>query len=110
MEILALAPLNILMGLTNRLYFVTRPSETDNTKHGRQLYKLHRNLLLNPKVVNRFDYWNGAFEGNSCSRLIHAVVIEYIPFGADANPFDQALRALKTVKDKCLEKLVNWVG
>ena len=110
MEILALAPLHILIGLTNRLYFAARPSETDHTKQGHQLYKRHCNALLKAKVY-RSDYWTGALEGNSCSRLLDAVAIEDIPFGADANPFVQALRALKTVKDKCLGKTreLGWI-
>ena len=103
MEILALAPLHILIGLTNRLYFSARPSETNHTKQGRQLYKQHCNALLKA-MVYKSDYWDGTLEGNSCSSLLDAVVIRDIPYGADANPFIQALITLKTVKDKYLGK------
>ena len=46
MEVLALAPLHILIGLMNRLYFAVRPTETTVTKESRQLYKRHCLALL----------------------------------------------------------------
>ena len=111
MEVLALAPLHILIGLTNKLYFAVRPSETAVTKESRQLYKRHCKALLKAKVYMS-DYWTGALEGNSCSRLLDAVAMGEIPFEVHANLYSDALRALKTVKDKCLGKtreILGWV-
>ena len=110
MEVLALAPLHILIGLTNKLYFAARPSETSATKESRQLYKRYSLALLKAKVY-RSDYWTGALEGNSCSRLLDAVAMGEIPFEVHANAYLDALRALKTVKDKCLGKTreMGWV-
>ena len=110
MEVLALAPLHILIGLTNRLYFAARPSETTVTKESRQLYKRHCLALLKAKVY-RSDYWTRALEGNSCSRLLNAVTMGEIPFEAQAESYLDALRALKSVKDKCLGKTreMGWV-
>ena len=55
MEVLALAPLHILIGLTNKLYFAARPLETSATKESRQLYKRHC-LALRKAKVYRSDY------------------------------------------------------
>ena len=56
-------------------------------------------------------YWTLVLEGNSCSRLLDAVAMGEIPFEVHANAYLDALRALKTVKDKCLGKTreMGWV-
>ena len=67
--------------------------------------------MLKAKVY-RSDYWTGALEGNSCSRLLDAVAMGEIPFEVHANLYSDALRVLKTVQDKCLGKtreILGWV-
>ena len=78
-------------------------------KESRQLYKRHSLSLLKAKVY-RSDYSTGALEGNWCSRLLDAVAMVEIPFEAQAESYLDALRALKSVIDKCLGKLVKWAG
>ena len=56
MEVLALAPLHILFGVTNKLYFAERPLERTVTKESRQLYKRNCLALLKAKV-HRSDCW-----------------------------------------------------
>ena len=80
----------------------SEPSETTVTKESRQLYKRRCLALLKAKAY-RSDYWTGALYSNSCSRLLDAVAMGEIPFKAQAESYLDALRALKSVKDKCLQ-------
>ena len=99
MEILALAPLHILLGLVNRLYGVARPSQNATNRYDRLLYKQHCQALQRCKVY-RSEYWDGALEGNSCSRLLDN--LDIIPFPSHHTSLLNALKSLKMVKDRCL--------
>ena len=83
MEILALAPLHILLGLVNRLYVVARPSRKATNRYDRLLYKQHCQALQRCKVY-RSVYWDGALEGNSCSGLLDN--LDIIPFPSHVLP------------------------
>ena len=97
------SPLHILIGLTNILYFAAGKYETTVTKVSCQLYICHFLALLKAKVY-RSDYWTGALEGNSCSRLLDTVAMGEVPFEGQAKSYLYVLRALKSVKEICLRK------
>ena len=99
MEILALAPLHILLGLVNRLYGVARPSQNATNRYDRLLYRQHCQALQRCKVY-RSEYWDGALEDNSCSRLLDN--LDIIPFPSHHISLLNVLKSLKMVKDRCL--------
>ncbi|EER11486.1 hypothetical protein Pmar_PMAR015675 [Perkinsus marinus ATCC 50983] len=104
MEVLSLSPLHLLLGLTNKAYSVARPTE-----ESARLYKRHC-LALKKEGIKRSTYFDGALEGNACSRLLDAVSHNGIPFAADRAKVVVVLKALKEVKDSCLglERRNSW--
>ncbi|KAF4683867.1 hypothetical protein FOZ60_008529 [Perkinsus olseni] len=109
MEILSLSPLHLLLGITNKLYDAARPSDNGYTQGNRTLDSRHRESLV-ARGIRRSSYFDGALEGNGCSRLLDAVYDDEIPFAASAEVYVTALKALKVVKDMCfgLTRQAGW--
>ncbi|EER07242.1 hypothetical protein Pmar_PMAR020401 [Perkinsus marinus ATCC 50983] len=99
LEFISLSPLHLLLGIVNKLYDKARPAETSGAPHS--LYPRHCRALVKYNI-RRSVYFDGAFEGNGCSRFLDEVAVDHIPFEQRATPFVMALKAFKVVKDKCL--------
>ncbi|KAF4680527.1 hypothetical protein FOZ60_013297 [Perkinsus olseni] len=99
LEFLSLSPLHLLLGIVNKLYDKARPTETSGASNS--LHARHCKALVKYNI-RRSVYFDGAFEGNGCSRLLDEIAAGRIPFEQRARPFVEALKAFKVVKDKCL--------
>ncbi|KAF4671537.1 hypothetical protein FOL47_001461 [Perkinsus chesapeaki] len=96
MEVLSLSPLHLLLGLTDKVYSLARPSEQSPS-----IYQRHCTALKS-NAIRRSAYFNGALEGNAFSRLLDSVSEGKIPFEAKSKSLVEVMKTLKLVKDTCL--------
>ncbi|KAF4652000.1 hypothetical protein FOL47_011307, partial [Perkinsus chesapeaki] len=96
MEVLSLSPLHLLLGLTNKVYSLARPSEQSPS-----IYQRHCTALKS-NAIRRSAYFNGGLEGNACSRSLDSVSEGKIPFEAKPKSLVEVMKTVKLVKDTCL--------
>ncbi|EER20580.1 hypothetical protein Pmar_PMAR001561 [Perkinsus marinus ATCC 50983] len=96
-----------MLGIVNKLYNHAKPSAESSSKTS--IYVRHCRALQEQNV-RRSAYFDGALEGNSCSRLLRAVALDKIPFAKKALPFVEALKAFYHFQQKCLgnRRLPGW--
>ncbi|KAF4654450.1 hypothetical protein FOL47_009974 [Perkinsus chesapeaki] len=99
LELLSLSPLHLMLGIVNKLYSNARASAECTNKGS--LYSRHCKALVENNI-RRSAYFEGALEGNSCSRLLDAIADDKIPFSPKVVPLVNALKAFHEFKAKCL--------
>ncbi|KAF4676857.1 hypothetical protein FOL47_004560 [Perkinsus chesapeaki] len=99
LELLTLPPLHLMFGIVNKLYSLARPSDECTSKGS--LYTRHCKALADNNI-GRSAYFEGALEGNSCSRLLDVIADDKIPFSPKATLLVNALKAFHEFKEKCL--------
>ncbi|KAF4720854.1 hypothetical protein FOZ63_018852 [Perkinsus olseni] len=97
MEVLALAPLHLLLGVTNKVYKEVCPGDATDSFGEKQEDALMKH------GIRRSAYFQGDLEGNECSKFLDAVADGKIPFRRkrDIRLRVEALKAFKVVKDRC---------